>query len=477
MKKRIINGHSALRFKQFSRRGYALFAVLGKVVIVGVLSVPTLLHAKAEGISIDAGAARDTLVHNEIGLDEVVVTGSHAPLSEQEAAKMIVVVPREDIACQAGAASVNDLMQSVSDIDVRQRGAFGVQTDISLRGGNFDQITFLLNGVNISSPHTGHLSADFPLSPDDIERIEVVPGSAARTYGASAFNGVINIITRKNAPLVNARISAGSYGYINGNAGVNIQANHFSSYVCGGYTRSDGATANSAFSFSRLFWQGAINTKRLTLNAQIGYGYKPYEANTFYGAASADQWESNERVIASLNADIRVGCVHITPQIYWNRWFDHYQWHHSDPAGENYHRSDASGGAISAWTETRLGKTSAGADIRRETIWSTKLGLLQEETKWRNTAGHDGTDGVKYMYHDGRTTASLFLEHNILLRRWTVSLGATAIHTNLAGWSIEPGADIAYRPNTTLKLFAAFNTGLRLPTFTDLYYSGANIEG
>ncbi|MCD8306187.1 MAG: TonB-dependent receptor [Prevotella sp.] len=465
-----------LKFKQFTRKGYALFSTLGKVVVIGVLAVATIGKARAEGAETQTNTARDSLMREGTELDEVVVTGSHVPLTGLQTAKIVTVLAKDDIARQA-AANVNDLLKTLSGVDVRQRGAFGVQTDISMRGGNFDQITFLLNGVNISSPHTGHLSADFPLSASDIERIEVVNGSAARVYGASAFNGVINIITRQTGELVNANIGGGSYGFFNANAGVNINTNLFSTYLSGGYSRSDGAVANSAFSSSRLFWQGKIKLKNALVAAQFGYSYKPYEANTFYGAASTDQWESNERLMAAVNAEVRVGKVHIAPGAYWNRWFDHYQWHRGDPAGENYHRADAAGATLSAWTETILGKTSLGADIRRESIWSTKLGKQQDESSWKNSGGHDGNSSIKYMFHDARTITSFFLEHNILLRRWTVSLGATALHTPLAGWDVEPGIDLAFRPSSTLKIFASWNTGLRLPTFTDLYYSGANIEG
>ncbi len=477
MKQKLFNAPSVLHFTQFTRKSYALFACLGKVVTVGVLSVPTLTYAKADGISVDTAVAADSILREEVRLDEVVVTGSRAPLTDSQTAKMVSVVTREDISHATGAASINDVMKTITGVDVRQRGGFGVQTDISMRGGNFDHITFLLNGVNISSPHTGHLSADFPLSPDDIERIEVLEGPASRIYGASAFNGVINIITREKGNLVNAHLSGGSYGYFNGNAGVCAGTNHFTSHLCGGYSRSDGATPNSAFSSSRFFWHGTADLKNANISAQFGYSYKPYEANTFYGASSVDQWESNERLMGAVNADVRLGRVHLVPGMYWNRWYDHYQWHRNNPSGENYHRADASGGALSAWTETKIGKTSVGIDFRRETIWSTNLGELQDEKHWRPTGGHDANNEVRYKCHDARTVGSAFIEHNLLLRQWTISAGATAIHTPLGGTGIYPGIDIAYRVNSSWKIFASWNMAMRIPTFTDLYYSGANIEG
>ena len=102
-------------------------------------------------------------------------------------------------------------------VDVRQRGGFGVQTDISINGGTFDQITILLNGVNISNPQTGHNAADFPVNLSDIERIEVLEGASARVFGSSAFNGAINIITRSDSQSnVRLNVEGGSFGSIGG---------------------------------------------------------------------------------------------------------------------------------------------------------------------------------------------------------------------------------------------------------------------
>ena len=70
MKQSIFNSQSSLRFKRFSNKGYALFACLGRVVLVGVLTVPTLSHAKAGTLTTHVEAAADTLSRKEMKLDE-----------------------------------------------------------------------------------------------------------------------------------------------------------------------------------------------------------------------------------------------------------------------------------------------------------------------------------------------------------------------------------------------------------------------
>ena len=469
----------SFRFKHFSRKGYALFACMGREVLIGTLSVATLSHAKAESISIRPEVAEDTLSRSELRLDEVVVTGSRAPLTLQESAKIVSVITRDDIH-RAAAESINDILKLATGVDVRQRGGFGVQTDISVRGGNFDQITILLNGVNISSPHTGHLSADFPVSPEDIERIEVLEGPAARVYGTSAFNGVINIVTRQTGNGAQVHLVGGQYGYAGGNASIGATLGTFHSQLSGGYTRCDGATPNSDFSSTRLFYQGnATIGSNVKVNGQVGYSYKPYAANTFYGASSTDQWESNERWMAAVGADILLGRIHLSPQLYLNRWYDHYQWHKDNPAGENFHKVESKGASLNAWMESLLGRTSLGFEVRDERIRSTKLGKLLSEDEWQATGGHDGEDDKFYKYRDQRANVSAFLEHDVLLKQWTVSLGLMAnLNDGLdTKWRFYPGIDVSYRPTEAWKLFVSWNMGLRMPTFTDLYYSGANIEG
>ena len=136
-------------FHHFQRKGYSVFASLGREVVISVLSVATLSAAKADSISDETWRVDSTKTPaREMTLDDVCVMGSRAPLTVSQAARMVTVLSREDIA-QAPVQSVNDLLKMAVGIDVRQRGPLGSQTDISIRGGTQEQITVLLNGINI----------------------------------------------------------------------------------------------------------------------------------------------------------------------------------------------------------------------------------------------------------------------------------------------------------------------------------------
>jgi hypothetical protein len=198
MYKTIFNKRNSLKFNRFSNKRYALFAVLGREVLVGALSVATLSHAKAAGVSTEGAKVDSTLYKGgkAYELDAVSVTGSRAPMTVEQSPKIVSVITRDDIH-RAAAQTINDVLKLATGVDVRQRGGFGVQTDISINGGTFDQITILLNGVNISNPQTGHNASDFPVALADIDHIEVLEGAASRVFGTSAFNGAINIVTKK----------------------------------------------------------------------------------------------------------------------------------------------------------------------------------------------------------------------------------------------------------------------------------------
>ena len=180
-------------FRQFQRKGYSLFACLGREVIISVLSVATLSSTKAAGISDETWRVDSTGHVREVLLADVGVNGSRAPLTIGQAARMVTVLSREDIA-QAPVQSVNDLLKYAVGVDVRQRGALGSQTDVSIRGGTQEQITVMLNGINICDPQTGHNVLDLPIQLSEIVRIEVLEGPAGRIYGTSSLVGAINIV-------------------------------------------------------------------------------------------------------------------------------------------------------------------------------------------------------------------------------------------------------------------------------------------
>ncbi|MGB1090834.1 MAG: TonB-dependent receptor plug domain-containing protein [Oceanobacter sp.] len=82
---------------------------------------------------------------------------------------------------------------------------------VVLQGFSGDRVLVLMDGMPISAT-TGSTVDVTQSSALDIERVEVVPGSASSLYGSAAMGGVVNIITRKDADQIRLMAEAGSYG-------------------------------------------------------------------------------------------------------------------------------------------------------------------------------------------------------------------------------------------------------------------------
>ena len=465
------------KFKRFQRKGYSLFAVLGRVVVVGVLSVATVSHSRAEGAGVKPVVDNDQTdkTDRELTLDEVSVTGSRAPLTRAQAARMVTVLERKDIQ-GAPVQSVNDLLKYVAGVDVRQRGPIGAQTDVSIRGGNYEQITILLNGINICDPQTGHNAFDFPVDISEIERIEVLEGPAGRVYGTSSLLGSINIVTRpRAASSVSAHVEGGSYGYLSAGARANIASGKWNNQISGSYARSDGYLRNSAgglnadYSGGKAFYQGMYTDDDVNVSWHAGLSTKDYGSNTFYGAKWDDQFEHTLKTYTALQAETKKGSFHLRPSIYWNHSYDRFELFRdaADKYPFNYHRTDIFGVNLNGYFDWIFGRTAIGAELRNEDLLSGNLGEPLD-----NPHHISGTD--RYYDHGiNRTNISFVVEHNILLRRFTLSAGLVAVKNSWNGMSMKvyPGIDASYRIGDALKLYASYNTSLRMPSVTELYYS------
>ena len=463
-----------LVFRRFGNKGYSLFSCLGREVVCSVLSVSTLTYASAESVSTHpvVSDSTATTTAREMMLDEVSVTGSRAPLTKSQAARMVTVLDRQQIA-QAPVQSINDLLKYAVGVDVRQRGAIGAQTDVSIRGGNYEQITILLNGVNICDPQTGHNAFDFPVDISDIVRIEVLEGPAGRVYGTSSLVGAINIVTKTALPST-LHAEGGSYGYaqVGGRVALNGKTSHS---LSASYTRSDGYSRNKAgrlnadYKGGKAFYQGQYEDDDVRLNWHAGMSVRDFGSNTFYGAKWDDQFEHTLKTYTAITAENKQGRFKLKPTIYWNHQNDRFELFRDAPDiyPYNYHRTDVYGVNLNSHFDWALGRTAIGAELRNEDLVSGNLGEPLSRTHHIHGTDRD------YEYGLNRTNMSFVLEHNILLERFTLSAGMVAVKNswNEMNMRVYPGIDASYRIGQNWKVYASYNTSLRMPSVTELYYS------
>ena len=379
---------------------------------------------------------------------------------------MVTVLDRSDIA-QAPVQSINDLLKYAVGVDVRQRGPIGAQTDISIRGGTSEQIILLLNGINICDPQTGHNALDLPVDLSEIVRIEVIEGPAGRIYGTSSLVGAINIVTAPTSNDINLHAEGGSYGYLNVGArycsrGQSISANYARS---DGYSRSRAGNLNTDFSGAKAFYQGQYGKEAFLLNWHLGIADKGWGSSTFWASPkwqADNQYEHTTKLYAALQGDAKLGELHLAPSLYWNQNRDHYEGYRGEPEKMkyNHNRTNVYGVNLSSYFDWAWGRTAFGAEIRNEDLVSGNLGEPLSKPH------DDYTLGVN------RTNLSGYLEHNLLLNDLTISAGLVVVRNTWSDMNtrVYPGIDISYRPNNYWKLHASYNTSLRMPTFTEMYY-------
>lgn len=461
----------AMRFRRFSNRSYAVFCSLHKQVSIGVLSFSTLTFANMECASAQTDSQQEM---QQYELEEVEVTGSRVPLSLSQVARVVTVLDGRALG-DAPVQSINDLLKYAVGVDVRQRGSRGVQTDISIRGGTFDQITILLNGINICDPQTGHNAADFPIDIEDIERIEILEGPAGRVYGTSSLVGAINIVTRKaQENSIEVRAEGGSYGSWGGGVSGALVGKCLrnqvsaSCHASDGFSRNKEGGLNSDYRIGKLFYQGSYTHPDAEIQWHVGMRNKDFGANTFYSAKYDDQFEHVRKYYTAVQAETK-GILHIKPAIYWNRTEDRFELFRDNPekVPYNYHKTDVYGVHLNNYFNTRWGKTAFGAEMRYEGIVSTNLGEPLGETK--DISGSE----AKYTHGLNRTHISFHLEHNLLLHRFSLSAGLIAVKNSSNGMNFRcyPGVDASFRLTHDWKIYASYNQSLRMPTFTELYYS------
>ena len=298
MNRKKFNQQRAFRFKRFSRKAYSAFNSMHKVVNIGVVTgcvLTAMIVPTAKAQTTTTGEQQKVM---EKELEEVTVTASRIETPINQTAKLVTVITKEQIE-QAPVQSIQDLLVYAANIDVVQRSGHGVQADISIRGGTFDQNAVLLNGVNLSNPHTGHYSFDIPINLSDIERIEIIHGPSALIYGASAFSGGINIITKKDIDYkAYAKAETGMHKLrgieVRGTTKIGAAINSLSI----GYNSSAGYIANSDYDLYNVLWQTRFRLKdESKIDIQLGYNDKKYGANTFYTPKFANQYELSQRGI------------------------------------------------------------------------------------------------------------------------------------------------------------------------------------
>ena len=144
-------------------------------------------------------------------LAPVVVTATRTAVASDYTLAPVTVIEREEIE-RSMAISVAELLRFHGGIEVASNGGPGQVTSVFIRGAESDQTLILIDGVRLNSGTSGIAPIE-NISPNIVERIEIVKGPRAALYGSEAVGGVINIITRKDNSGLKASATTGGGHY------------------------------------------------------------------------------------------------------------------------------------------------------------------------------------------------------------------------------------------------------------------------
>lgn len=388
-----------------------------------------------------------------VNLSEVLVSANRISIPFEKNSRSIVLITAEDIK-HTPADNIAELLQQIAGIDVRTRGVDGMQSDLYIRGGSFDQTLVLIDGVKMDDIQTGHHTMNAILPLEVVQRIEIIKGPAARIYGQNAFTGAVNIVTKTvSDEQLNFGVNYGSY------SNMKAVGSYGQSFDNGGVLTSFTYQASDGYRYNTDFenYSGFVKSEVDGYQFLGSFTERKFGANGFYASPDyKDQYEETQTSVLAVSKVFESEKITITPRISWKRNQDMYLFLRQDPDFfRNFHISNNYGAEANMELRSDLGKTGIGVDISSDLLASSNLG------------------------NRNRTTITAFLEHRFEFAQGKFDFTPGIAMSYFSDFNTEafPGIDLGYRISEAVKLYGNVGYTYRVPTFTDLYYKGPTTEG
>ena len=389
-------------------------------------------------------------------LDSITIKSSRIDLPFKENSRTISIITSETIN-ESPATNLVELLQQEAGIDVRRQGIYGMQSDLYVRGGGFDQTLLLIDGIKVEDPQTGHHTLNIALPLEVIKRIEIIKGPAARIFGQNAFTGAINIVTKSNDSIKNnAGFQLGSYNQQHAAATLGTRVGTTGLMGHASVNSSEGYRYNTDFNNQNFFVKSSFNTAANPIEVLATFSERKFGGNQFYAIDAKEQYEETQSSLVGVSTTLQKGNLKLSPQLYWKRNQDMYLYIRNNPSVyRNLHISNKIGGQINAAYSSNIGVTGFGIDLAKVEMESNRLG------------------------HRNRWMGTLFVEHrfSFLDNALDVTPGVSVGYFSDFETNAFPGIDIGYTINEHFRVYTNAGYTYRTPTYNDLYYVGSRDEG
>ncbi|APY08629.1 TonB-dependent receptor [Winogradskyella sp. J14-2] len=390
-------------------------------------------------------------------LDSVTLTGTRIDLPFKENSRTINIITSDAIK-KSATVNLADLLQQVAGVDIRRRGTGGSQADLYIRGGGFDQTLLLIDGIKMDDAQTGHHTMNAALPLEVIERIEIIKGPAARVFGQNAFNGAINIVTKKNLKnSTSVNVETGSFGQLNGNVTAGVDLENSSHIVHVGRVTSEGYRINTDYDNANYYLKSTFNKNAQAIEMTATFLERKFGAENFYTTnPTFNEYEETQNSLIAFGTTFRTSTLKIQPRVYWRRNQDMFLLRRDDPNFfRNFHISDKIGAEANASYSSELGITGFGVDLSKIYLRSNNLG------------------------NRNRFMTNVFLEHRFSLfnNRLDITPGVALTYFSDFKFHAFPGLDVGYDITNNFKVYGNIGYTYRVPTYTDLYYNDPVTSG
>jgi len=381
-------------------------------------------------------------------LGTVVIAGTRIPRPASFILRDVTIISANEINSFPVHSPI-EVLKYAPGVDLQERGPYGAQADLGVRGANFHQVLILLDGVRMNDPQTGHHNLDLPINLEDLERIEVLHGHGSSLYGADAFAGVINFVTK--APedhKVDFEAFAGGNQTRGGTFSFSDRFGDFGTRFSVEGKTSDGYRFDTDFKHFSFSNNSTLDISRGSIGFSLGYLEKEFGANGFYGNWPSREWTST--ILGSVRARMekRKNLV-VESKLYYRQHDDKFIGDITDPDSYvNFHTSYLYGGEVQLRSGLKGGgEFVLGIEAAKEELESTRLG------------DHSNFKAASYT------------EYGVSLgRKFTLNPGLRIDHHSEWGWQFSPGMNIGYHPSHKIRLHSSFGKSFRPPDYTELYY-------
>jgi len=381
-------------------------------------------------------------------LGTVVITGTRIPRPASLILRNVSIIDSDEIN-SSPVHSVTEVLKYAPGVDLQERGPYGVQADLGVRGATFQQVLILLDGVRMNDPQTGHHNLDLPINLEDLERIEVLHGHGSSLYGADAFGGVINFITKAPESRKGGfEVFAGENGTRGGTFSFSDWFGNFATRFSLGGKMSDGYRFDTDFKHFSFSSNSALDISKGSIGFSFGYLQKEFGANGFYGNWPSREWTN------TISGNIRVQTekwenLVVESRLYYRQHDDKFIGDVTDPDFYvNYHTTYIYGSEVQLRTYSeKRGEFVLGTEVAKEELESTRLG------------------------DHSNVKAAIYTEYGVSLsRRFALNPGIRIDHHSEWGWQFSPAVNVGYHISRLVRLHSSFGRSFRPPDYTELYY-------